>query len=472
MALSQLSEAGQFRIEHATIITSDGTPIDLLPSGILAIEITESVNSMAVAGWIACSDTVNLVSTGPVIGQEYLRLRILTPQVDDDINSTIDFMEEPLVIINHVVRDVSGNGVQSWVLEFSSRQFVMNNRTKVHRTLTGTWSDIATEMLTGDLGITKPLSIEPTVGVKKFIAPNIRPHKVLEHAMHQGVSQDGGDVSYYCYETVANMNFRSLSNMYSSPEVMSFQPTTPGTQGGDPFAALGTMYSYTVSTGMNLVMGHRDGRFASNLIVHDLTSKSHQTYTYNYLDNFDNEPTIEGTYSKAMHNPIKDYPPFSDISVDSEGSKRISDYPHRTFLQPTSTSGGQDNIYPDNVNQMPYTPHAAQNWLQERLARGKRLPNTMTVNMECPGNTFLHVGEIIHINVPTNSALDESGEVFDPYYTGKYLIYNLKHGFNVANNLHKLNLTCVKDSAKIPYSSGSFYEDALFESDSSGSLEI
>ena len=59
MALTQLSEAGQFRVEHATIITSDGTPIDLLPSGILAIEITESVNSMTVSGWIACSDTIN-----------------------------------------------------------------------------------------------------------------------------------------------------------------------------------------------------------------------------------------------------------------------------------------------------------------------------------------------------------------------------------------------------------------------------
>lgn len=465
MAISKLSEAGQFVLEHATLITSDGTPIDLLAgNGVLAVDVYENIHDMSISGRILCADSINLFSLGPIIGQEFLRLRILTPQHDDDIDSVIDFMDYPLMITNHIAREFVANGVQAWVLEFSTRQFIINNRTKISRTLTGTWSDIATAVMRDDLQITKELFVNDTLGVKKFIAPNIRPHKIIEHAMHQGVSASDGDASYYCYETFTGMNFRTLGNMYSSPVVMAFQPNTPGTMGKGSFAALGTMYSYAVNTGMSLLLGYRDGRFASKLITHDLTSKSYQTHIYNYLDNFNNEPTIEATHSKAMNNPTDDHPSVSDISVDSEGFLRISDFPHRTFVQPTSTSGGKDNIYPDNLNQMPYTPHATETWLQERLARGKRLTHTMSVDMQVPGNTFLHAGDVVQINLPSHTSTNTEDKM-DPYSTGKYLISSLHHSFNVGDDLHSLNLTCVKDSVLQPYSSGEFSEDSLYETE-------
>ena len=50
---------------------------------------------MSVSGTIAIQDPANVVSNGPIIGQEYLKLQIKTPSLTDK-EHIIDFTENVL----------------------------------------------------------------------------------------------------------------------------------------------------------------------------------------------------------------------------------------------------------------------------------------------------------------------------------------------------------------------------------------
>ena len=94
--MSGLQKAGDFKIDSAKIITSVGTEIDISAS-IIIITFFEDTGTMALSGNILMFDTVNLASVGPLIGQEYLKLKIRTPSFEDK-SAIIDFTENVFLI--------------------------------------------------------------------------------------------------------------------------------------------------------------------------------------------------------------------------------------------------------------------------------------------------------------------------------------------------------------------------------------
>ena len=96
-----LSEAGQFEIEHCILLTSEGLEYDLSKS-VAEIQFYESIYASAVSGSITLFDTFALSNIAPLIGQEYLRLKIRTPTIIDD-NDKVVFMDNVLHI-NRITR--------------------------------------------------------------------------------------------------------------------------------------------------------------------------------------------------------------------------------------------------------------------------------------------------------------------------------------------------------------------------------
>ena len=72
-----LQYAGDFEIEECRLITTTGMEIDLNGTGsIVGLTLFEDIFSTTIAGTITIQDSVNMVSHGPIIGQEYLHLKI------------------------------------------------------------------------------------------------------------------------------------------------------------------------------------------------------------------------------------------------------------------------------------------------------------------------------------------------------------------------------------------------------------
>ena len=73
--LEAIQKAGDFKVDRVSITTSTGLVLDLLNS-VLHINLFEAIDSTAVTGSILLVDHVNLVATGPIIGQEFIKLKL------------------------------------------------------------------------------------------------------------------------------------------------------------------------------------------------------------------------------------------------------------------------------------------------------------------------------------------------------------------------------------------------------------
>ena len=70
-----LTGAGDYQLEILDLITVAGLRVDLKAS-CFGLIIYEDLFSLTLTGTIAISDSVNLASFGPIIGQEYLYLKL------------------------------------------------------------------------------------------------------------------------------------------------------------------------------------------------------------------------------------------------------------------------------------------------------------------------------------------------------------------------------------------------------------
>ena len=116
--MAEIRSVGDFKLATAEIITSAGIKINIKPN-IMQINLFEDIRKNSIAGEILLQDSAGYVSEGPIIGQEYFRLKIQTPSLTNE-RDIIDFTENVFVINSVQNRGEAGNNVSVYLLSFSS----------------------------------------------------------------------------------------------------------------------------------------------------------------------------------------------------------------------------------------------------------------------------------------------------------------------------------------------------------------
>ena len=444
-----LQTAGEFKLDQLKLVTTSGLEVDLTAS-VMGLSLFEDMFSMTISGTVAIADSVNLASYGPLLGQEYLYLKISTPTFKDE-SAIIDFSKNAFHVHSISNRQKLTDGVQGFTLSFVSPELIRNQRLKVTQSLTDTWSKIVEKMLTDPAYIDtrKKINIEPTAGIKKFVAPNVRPLDIVILGMKQAVSEFKGEPTYLFYETLKGFNFRTLASHYNDASQLEYIIVTPGTNSAgsknyDILAELRTIINYEIVSNNDSIANYRTGMFGSKLITHDIISKSYETKTYNYLDEFENESHIvSGTTAKTPEFPLA-----SAIKLNDRGL-RVSDFPARTFMMPTSAAGGTDSQHTTENNTSPYMAYDPYKWVQRRNSQMIQLENALQVNIMTHGNTLINAGDKVTLNLPyTSTAKAPGNEKFDKFYKGPFLIKRIRHDFimNSSPTMHRMTMNLVKDS--------------------------
>jgi len=440
--VAELKTGGEFDIIQADLILSTGKVIGLKAS-IMGLTLFENIDQLSLTGILMIQDAFNLASFGPIIGQEYFKLKIATPSITGEDNIT-DYTDNAFMVTSLDERTDIGNGVQASVLSFVSREFVVNQRSRVRRTLIGTYSKIVETMLRNDLDSAKKFYNEPSVDSKKIIAPNITPFGVIGMATKNAVSKKHNDATYMFFENTRGFNFRTLGNLYSKAPIMTYEYTIPGTRtkGGarDILQELSTIENYKVTSAPDTVYNYTSGIYSSELIVHDIISKSYQNHTYNYIASFDYERHIDlfGKDKKA-------YPLVNALSLTKDG-KNVSSFPSKQYLQPT-VGYGTDESYEDDYNQYSFTSNRSPNVVQSRGSQMAMLESALQLSLDVVGNTTVSAGDIIELKIPNTGAYKSSqNETLDVLYNGNFLIRSLRHDYDIQNNKHKMSMNVTKDS--------------------------
>ena len=389
--MAGIQNAGDFELIKAELITSSGMVIDLSDS-IINITFFEDTGMTAVTGNLLVQDAAGLSSIGPIIGQEYLKLKIRTPTLTGE-DEIIDYTENVLIVNSLDGRKEVSDKVQAYALHFTTSELVINQRTKVSRSLKGSYSDIVKIML-GEVNCKKKVYVEPTSGSKRIVAPNVRPFDIIKMATRESISKFFRNRSYLFFETLKGYHFRSLSSLYAQPpkqEYTSYIKGTGSNKGGseDVQRELGNILDFEIVDSGDTLVNYTTGVYASNLIVHDIFSKSYEKYQYGIFINFQNEHHITGYHQKGK----RDFPIYSHLNVDDKG-RTVADFPARTFVTPASSFRGKDAQHTTENNTLPYTAPNAQDWLQRRTSQLVQLEQGLVVNILTHGNTVVSAGDI------------------------------------------------------------------------------
>ena len=447
-----LTGAGDFELEVLDLVTVAGLRIDLKAS-CMGITIFEDIFSLTLTGTIAISDAFNLPSYGPILGQEYLYLKIRTPSFPDAETSAIDFSENVFLVHSISTRKRLGDGAQGYVLSFASQELVKNQRLKVTQSLTGSWSDLVEQMLRDKkyLNTTKNVLLERTAGVKRFVAPNIRPLDVVVLGTKQAIVQTGGEPTFLFYETFDGFHFQSLASLYNDPPSFFFETVQPGTnpaagRGMNIAKQLETILNYEIVNNNDTIVGYRGGMYGSKLITHDIVNKTYTINRYNYHDNFASEPHIVSGTTAGR----REYPFVSELYVNQEG--RISDYLGRTFVMPETNSSldsEKDAQHVTTANTSPFNSYKPRNWVQRRNSQMLQLDNAFNINLRVHGNTMVRAGKVVTVNIPYVQASSlKKAEPLDKFYNGPFLIKRIRHDFSMSQSpqKHIMSMNLVKDS--------------------------
>ena len=431
MAQTELRSGGEFNIIQCDLVLTTSKVVGLKAS-IMGLSIFEGIDQLTVTGTMTIQDAFNLASFGPIIGQEYLRLKIATPNLKGGEN-TIDYSSNPFVVTSIDDRVPIGNGVQATTLTFCSREFVINQRARVRRTLVGSYSDIVETMLYTDLDSDKELYSEPSADKKKIIAPNIKPFDIISMATKNAVSEKFNQSTYFFWESTSGFNFRTLGDMYAQNPVMSYLSSTAGTRTKngvrDIMAELSAIESYRITGSPDTVWNYATGIFSSELIVHDIISKSYQKHIYNYSDNFSEEQHL-GTKPLAINDP-------DGISVSS--------FPSKQYLKPT-VGVGTDQSFNDEFYQYAYGSNKLE-LLQARNSQLSMMDSALQLSIDVVGTTVVKAGDIVNITIPSVSAVKTTkNETEDMLYNGNFLIRSLRHDFDISNSKHRMSMNVTKDA--------------------------
>ena len=134
--------AGDFNLEEALLISPTGNVTDLLTDVVIVeMNIFEDMFKSSITGSIIVTDTNDIVSKIPIVGQEYLTLKIRTPTLtlEKDI---IDFTENPFAVHKISLRRELTTGGQTYELKFISQEAIKNSQRKISKSYSGNKANI------------------------------------------------------------------------------------------------------------------------------------------------------------------------------------------------------------------------------------------------------------------------------------------------------------------------------------------
>ena len=458
--------AGDFNLEEALLISPTGNVTDLLTDVVIVeMNIFEDMFKSSITGSIIVTDTNDIVSKIPIVGQEYLTLKIRTPTLtlEKDI---IDFTENPFAVHKISLRRELTTGGQTYELKFISQEAIKNSQRKISKSYSGNKAnigDIVFVLLSEDkngVQSSKEIFIEPTTGKRKYVIPNMNPFSAITTLSNEAVSksQDGNNPSphYLFFENKNGIHFRSLQSLYEQDAKDLFHVGDMGFDeeeiDGDPESGkliqnFRRILAYEIRTRKDLFLNSASGMLGGRLITHDIYKKNYDVREYNYLDDDD----------FGQHKRLSDEgDAFRVYNVDRFESTDFSKA--KTHLIPISkTTKNFDAHYTtsDELDGNSDSNRLQETYLQ-RQSRLMEIGNGISIQMSVNGRTSLTVGDIIFITIPSIRGSDTENEL----YTGKYLIVKLRHTFSKPLRQHEITMEVVRDNSPSDYpSDGNPYED-------------
>ena len=448
-----LDYAGAFKLKTCNIISyrksnnsEKAVRQNILPQ-VLTISLIEDVTQPVLSGSIDVSDGIDFRTMLPITGMEKLELRVFTPGQDE-----IKFIEGVTDCFNiYKIEKIRGANAMSsresiYRIHFVSREAYRNSTTRVSRAFAGPVENAVLELVNDKkyLDSRKICHLEPTVSNTKVVIPNLKPFKTIKMLSNFAISEKYKNAGYLFYETTRGFNFRSFESMMAmdgtvarpAVEKYAMQPANLRGAGNDGMEKnvrmdLQSPNSYSFENVVNTLDELNKGLYANRLVTNDIYNKKIQTFDYDYHEQFGEHYHTEhedGAKSETKY--------IKPLSYYEDTGKMLSDFSMAKLMSVVDTQ----KVHND------YDFPKPEDILPNKTSQRTQLGNNHLL-LTVPGQTRINAGNIITFNLPLQKRVaHDEGQETNPYYSGRYLILQLKHKIDIPNQEHTMNIRAVKDA--------------------------
>ena len=421
-----IQHAGEYDLSDLKLFTGSGEVLNL-DINYLSLDIYENMFSNGLTGTLLVSDTNNLIMNAPITGQEFLSFKIKTPTIE---NLKIDYRK-------------ASRGNEIFQLHFCSPELLRNSRTRISKAYEGNISDIVGKILKDAKSVNtkKELFIEDTLGLKKIVSPNKNPYALIRDLTTDAIGTNGSP-HFVFFENIDGIHFRTLDSLYAQGSSGEFIASDRGNidfqKGGvtNIEEDLKRVLDYEMASNNDTKRNIKSGMFASTTIQHNIYQKNFDVQQYDYFEQFNDYARVSGGES--------DFPIYNKAPVDF--ANNLSDFKDaKIYMHSTSKDTNDLDTQHYVGTDTNYTPNDIIKTIASRRAKTTELDNGVKINMEINGNITIKAGSIIDFKLPI-AGQNHTGDDFDVYHSGKFLITKARHTFDRISKRHKMYLSIVKDS--------------------------
>ena len=405
---------GDIKINSATLINKDGEGIDIRRI-ITQINLYESINQPFITGDVTVSDSVGIIESMPLVGEEQIILDLETPGQPN--NSSLRRRHRFLVYKLGGVESIAIKN-KLFVLNIVSIEMVTDLNCKISKTFKGNLSSIVSKLISGQPGLNtdKLIDADSTTNNHTFTANFWTPIQTIKYICDHSIG-DGNNPSFVFYEDKDGFKFKTLDSLYKQPIYAAFvrdmkmRPAI-GTESLDE--------EYTKVLDISTKIHHdylerlRSGFYASSAITFDLYSK-----------------VVNNTERLAVKN------------WKTEGMNKS--YPISETLQALPEA-----VYKAQVHSRELYNGFQPLPLEHHLKRMHKvsLLSASTTNIQVFGRMDYTVGQKINLTVyrevDYNTKLPDNKAIVDEILSGNYSITALNH--NMTSQTHVTNMELSKES--------------------------
>lgn len=425
--LDTLNFPGQVNVLRAEIISHKGQSIDI--SLMMAeLSLYEDIFSNTMSGHVYVQDSLDLINTVPIIGQELFMLELQTPSFKKSIKKKF--------YIYKLDHRIFGSKTQYYMLHFCSTELITSANTKVSKAFSGKISDTVINLVCkapdGDsrwLASEQQLFYEETKNSCEFIAPYWTPLQTINWLCEKAVNPHGAS-NYLFYETNQAFEFYSLDELINSGSVAKYtsgdtntktmtEVTDQTANSQDMDRLFGAVKNVQTDVSFDYLRNLSAGMYGSILYTFDTTLKKMSRNIFNYFDEF----------PKTYH--LEDFPVHSDDLI---------------FKKQAVTNHLLKNNYITGVQD----PVQYSSFFQQRKSSIAQLLSFKFI-LEVFGRTDIAVADIIDFEMINKKELTAE-EIKDPTkrimkdFEGRCLITAIRH--SIVQGVHSMEMEVSSDSFK------------------------
>ena len=415
----KLRFAGDVSIDFVKITTPSGLFYDVTPQ-MMGLQIFEDLFAPFMTGSIIIRDSVDLLNAFPFTGQEYLEMRVSTPE------NKSGHIEGKFYIYKMSNREIVGDKSIVYELHFITQEAIADLNKTVSRAFDGKVSELAQNIMEDlDVGlqITKKINIEETKNKIKYISNFWSPVRNLKYLCDHALNQNDNP-NYVFFENRAGFNFVSLDTLYANTDFVehfvkdNFVRTEIGDMdyrnNDEDYRRIRTL---TIPVVYDYMDSLQTGMIGSKQYSFDIVSKNVDIKEYDMFGAF------------PEHNALNVNPLFS----------------RKTIFRPNAFIINRQRHW-DNFTDKGDSSNSK--FLQKRISLLKAA-DASKIQIVVPGRTQYTVGQKVLVELYKMETVDDQNkdDILDKYLSGAYVIGAINHFID--RDKHECTMELFKDSLLI-----------------------